>query len=338
MIKYLLLVLGIFIVVVSSILVQASDPSNNSQIEIEIVKGSSAAAIQFQLEEKGLLKKGSGFVYLARALGVAKSIQAGSYNISPSDPLYSILWKLRYGKILLPQQVRVTFPEGTSIYKMGIILKESGLSEEAEEFQTLVNEGITEKLRKKHWALFKYISSESLEGYLYPDTYLFFKQEKVESIAEKMLHRFEEVVLPFWEKAKPDTKYSLHEILTLASIVEKEAKVPSERPIIASVFYNRLGANMPLAADPTVKYALERPTKKVFYEQLAVDSPYNTYKRKGLPPGPICNPGIEAIKAAVYPAKTNFYFFVARANGSHIFSKTWQEHERARGLVTTPTR
>jgi len=334
-IKYLLLVLGIFILVFSSILMQASDPSHHSQIEIEIIKGSSAAAIQSLLENRNILKEGSGFVFLARVLGVAKSIQAGLYNFSPSDPLYVILWKLRYGKILTPQQSKVTFPEGTSIYKMGLILKDRGLTEEAVKFQGLVNEGITEKLRKKHWTLFKYISSESLEGYLYPDTYLFFKQETVESIVEKMLARFEELVLPFWEKARPATSYSLHEILTLASIIEKEAQLPAERPIIASVFYNRLKAGMPLAADPTIKYALERPTKRVYLDQLSIDSLFNTYKRKGLPPGPICNPGIESIKAAVYPATTNYFFFVARANGSHIFSKTWQEHQRAR-QTTSP--
>lgn len=122
----------------------------------------------------------------------------------------------------------------------------------------------------------------------------------------------------------------MHEILTLASIIEKEAKVAEERPIISSVFYNRLKIGMPLAADPTVKYALERPTKKVYLDQLSVRSPYNTYRRKGLPPGPICNPGLESIKAAVYPSKTDYFYFVAKPDGSHIFSKTWQEHQKAR--------
>ena len=119
-------------------------------------------------------------------------------------------------------------------------------------------------------------------------------------------------------------------LVTLASIVEKEAKRPEERPVIASVFYNRLKIGMPLAADPTVKYALERPSKHVYLDQLSVKSPYNTYKVRGLPPGPICNPGLDSIKAAVYPAKTNFLFFVAKKDGSHMFSRTWQEHQRAR--------
>ena len=125
----------------------------------------------------------------------------------------------------------------------------------------------------------------------------------------------------------------MHKLLTLASIVEKEAAVSSEEPIIASVFYNRLKIGMPLEADPTVKYALERPTKKVYYDQLEVNSPYNTYKRYGLSPGPICNPGIEAFKSTLYPAQTDFLFFVATKNGSHVFSTNWADHQRARQAV-----
>lgn len=145
-----------------------------------------------------------------------------------------------------------------------------------------------------------------------------------------MLNRFEELVLPFWEKAKKDTSYTLHEIITLASIIEKEAQKKSERKIISSVYHNRLNKKMFLAACPTIKYALDWPTKKVYYEQLDVKSPYNTYKNKGLPPGPIANPGIESIKAAVYPAKTNYYYFVAKKDGSHIFSSTFQGHQQGR--------
>jgi len=231
------------------------------------------------------------------------------------------------------REIRVAFPEGTSIYKMGIILQKTGFKH-WREFQQLVDQGITAELRARHWKIFKYIPSESLEGYLFPDTYNFFPDASAESMAEVMLNRFESVVGPFWDRSgAADAKRSLHEILTLASIVEKEAKKPEERPIIASVFYNRLKIGMALAADPTVKYALERPSKKVYLDQLAVRSPYNTYKVRGLPPGPICNPGLDSIKAAVYPAKTNYLFFVAKKDGSHTFSRTWQEHQRARSLM-----
>jgi UPF0755 protein len=267
-------------------------------------------------------------------LGISKHIQAGKYKFSPSEPLIQIMVRLRNGDIFvpLPKRVWVTFPEGTSIYKMGEILKKAGVKD-YEKFQGLTKEGITEELRERHWGLFKYVPTESLEGFLYPDTYWFFEKAPMEDLVEVMIMRFEEKVLPFWETAQKDTKYSLFEIITLASIIEKEAQKPEERELISSVFHNRLDLGMYLAACPTIKYALGRPTKIVYYEQLEIDSPYNTYKHKGLPPGPICNPGIESIKAAVYPADTDYCYFVAKKDGSHIFSKTGVEHDRARRKV-----
>jgi UPF0755 protein len=296
-----------------------------------IPKGASTRTIQKILEEKGVLRQRSSFAFAARLLQVSKGIQAGEYALSPSDSLYTILQKLKAGEVFQPEMVRkmVTFPEGMSIYKMGEVLRKNGISD-PDKFQGLVKEGITEELRARHWEIFKYIPSESLEGYLYPDTYWFFEKAGVEDVVEIMVSRFEKVVMPFWKKAGKDTKYTLHEIITLASIIEKEAQKKDERAIISSVYHNRLDKNMYLAACPTIKYALNRPTKKVYYEQLEVKSPYNTYKNKGLPPGPICNPGIESIKAAVYPAKTNYYYFVAQKDGSHIFSSTWGEHQKAR--------
>jgi UPF0755 protein len=297
-----------------------------------IPEGSSAYSVQTILEKNGVLKLNSGFALIAKTFGFSKQLHAGKYSFSPSDTFIGILLKLRSGKVIPPHQIRVTFPEGTSIYKMGEILKKQKVSA-PEKFQALVKEGITEKIREKHWDIFKYISSESLEGYLFPDTYSFFENAEVKDITEIMLSRFEEVIMPFWERASKDTEYSLHEVLTLASIIEKEAKVPLERLLVSSVYHNRLKSGMALAACPTIKYALDKPTKKVYKEQLSIDSPYNTYKRKGLPPGPICNPGIDSISAAIYPAVTNYYYFVAKPDGSHIFSKTWWEHQQARQKV-----
>ena len=316
----------------SAVLFQSINVFDFSITKLTIPPGSSARSVQAILEEHEILPPRSSFLMLVRLFRLQDRLRAGDYNFSPSDSLLKIILKLTQGKTLPPKQLRVTFPEGTSIYKMGLSLKDAGFSNWAE-FQALVNEGITGGLRSNHWKIFKYVPSESLEGYLFPDTYQFYADASVEAVAEIMLKRFEAVVIPFWEGSKQDTKLNLHEILTLASIIEKEARVPSEREIIASVFYNRLKIGMPLAADPTIKYALERPTKKVFVDQLSVKSPYNTYKRRGLPPGPICNPGLDSIKAAVYPAKTDYLFFVAKPDGSHTFSKTWQEHQVARGKV-----
>jgi len=314
-----------------AVLFQSINVFDSSITKLTIQPGSSARSVQAILEEHKVLPPRSSFLMMVRLFRLQDRLKAGDYSFSPSDSLLKIILKLTKGKTLPPKQLRVTFPEGTSIYKMGLSLKDAGFSN-WEEFQALANEGITGGLRANHWKIFKYVPSESLEGYLFPDTYQFYTGASVEAAAEIMLKRFEAVVIPFWERSKKDTKLNLHEILTLASIIEKEARVPSERTIIASVFYNRLKVGMPLAADPTIKYALERPTKKVFVDQLSVKSPYNTYKRRGLPPGPICNPGLDSIKAAIYPAKTDFFFFVAKPDGNHTFSKTWQEHQRARLL------
>lgn len=338
--KRLILASGLVVLVLLtyfiSILSQSANNLDQTKYKIDIPTGSAANSVRQILEAKGILRRESSFAIAARLLGSARNIQAGEYEFSPSEPLISILFKLQTGKIVATslRQVKVTFPEGTSIYKMGEILRANGVSD-PDKFQDLVKEGITAELRQQYWDIFKYIPSESLEGYLYPDTYMFFVRDDVATIAEKMVSRFRQVVVPFWLQSKKETKLTLHEILTLASIIEKEAQKPAERPIIASVFYNRLKIGMPLAADPTVKYALERPSKKVFLDQLAVKSPYNTYKVKGLPPGPICNPGLDSIKAAVYPAKTNYLFFVAKSDGAHLFSKTWEEHQKARQRAQT---
>lgn len=311
--KWVLAILAVMLFLFVVLLFQSANPFDRSLYEVSIPKGAAAYTIQRLLEENGIIRPESSFSFAAKVLGLSRQVKAGRYEFSPANTLLTILLKLKKGEVKPPDQLTVVFPEGASIYKMGKILEKAGFTQ-SEKFQSL-----------------------SLEGYLYPDTYFFFAQARVSDLIEKMLGRFEKVVMPFWEKAAKDTKFNLHDILTLASIIEKEAKVASERPIISSVFHNRLRAKMPLAADPTIKYALERPTKKVYHGQLEVDSLYNTYKRRGLPPGPICNPGIESIKAAVYPAKTNYYYFVAKADGSHIFSRNWTEHQKARQKAATPT-
>jgi UPF0755 protein len=320
------------------LLFQSANPLSQEQISIDIPSGATTYGIQSILEDNGVLRKNSGFTFFARLLGYSREIQAGKYRFSPSNTVIGIIVKLKRGEIYIPppEKVWVTFPEGASIYVMGEILEKKGVID-YKKFQALVSEGITGELRANHWAIFKYIPTESLEGYLYPDTYWFFKGAKINTLEELMLKRFEAVVLPFWEKAKKDTKFSLHEVITLASIIEKEAQDPAERPLVSSVYHNRFKAHMYLSACPTIKYSLDRPTKKVYYEQLEVNSPYNTYKHKGLPPGPICNPGIESIKAAVYPAKTEYYYFVSKHDGSHVFSSTWKEHEAAKQKYSTPT-
>lgn len=323
---------GIIVLALFLFLFRPADPLNDAKIIISIPPDTSARTIEKMLKASNLLSPHSIFRLVVRGFNLQNKLKAGDYIFSPAEPLPNILAKLVAGKTVPREEIKVTFPEGTSIYKMSIILKNAGYKNWTE-FQGLINEGVTAARRERHWNIFKYIPSESLEGYLFPDTYQFLKKAPVDEMVEVMIGRFDELVMQNWDKWKEGTNLSLHEIITLASIVEKEAKLESERSTIASVFYNRLKLGMLLAADPTIKYALENPSKKVYLNQLAVNSLYNTYKRKGLPLGPICNPGLKSIKAVIYPARTNYYFFVAKQDGAHIFSKRWQEHQRARATL-----
>jgi UPF0755 protein len=281
--------------------------SNPKSLRVEIKPGSSASSIARVLEDQKVIKNARDFKLIAYLLGSSNKFQAGLYKFKPRTPLYEVILKLKIGQIMAPEPLTVAFPEGTSIYKMGSILEKAGMLD-FENFRKLTKE----------------------EGYLFPDTYIFDKEITAEALANLMRKRFAEVVLPYWEQNKKATKYDLHQILTLASIIDKEAALESERPIISSVFHNRLNINMALDACTTVKYALERPTKIVYFDQLKYPSPYNTYIHRGLPPGPICNPGLASLKAAIYPAKTDYLYFVSNKDGTHTFSATWAEHQKAR--------
>ncbi|MBU0672638.1 MAG: endolytic transglycosylase MltG, partial [Candidatus Margulisbacteria bacterium] len=251
----LVISLAVIIVLFMASLFQSTNPLDQTKYKIAIPRGASTYAVQKILQQKGILKPVSSFSFAARILSLSRGIQAGDYLFSPSDNLFTILMKLKRGEVVPSEQVEVTFPEGASIYRMGEVLKKQGVSD-PKKFKGLVKEGITEPIREKYWHIFKYIPSESLEGYLYPDTYMFFSSAKAEDLVIRMLDRFDAVVMPYWSKVKKDTKYNLHEILTLASIIEKEAANPAERPIISSVFHNRLDIKMALDSCATIKYAL----------------------------------------------------------------------------------
>jgi UPF0755 protein len=298
---------------------------------VNIPNGYGVYQVSNLLLDMGIIDNRYSFNLMISMLGLEDRIKAGVYKFSPSMGMGSIVWKLKVGDVISPPLARIVFPEGTSVYRMGLLLKREGLAD-GEKFKNYIDNAISGDLASRFSFLEK-IPTGSLEGYLFPDTYLVPYDISNALFRDMMLSRFSAVIMPLWKKSSADTSMSLHEIVTLASIVEKEAAVEEERAIISSVFHNRLKKRMYLGADPTVKYALSpfrKPTKKVFYIDLEVDSPYNTYKNLGLPPGPICNPGLASVKAAIYPAQTDYLYFVARKDGTHIFSKTWQEHERAK--------
>ena len=285
-------------------------PGTNDKPQIvEVPRGASSGQIATLLIQKGVIKRKLDFKVAIGLLNLQNTLQAGRYKFPARPMLYNVLLKLRSGRIMGAEPLRITFPEGTSIYKMGSIL-ESNTVECFTDFRELVK--------------------EKLEGYLYPDTYIFERNISAEALAKLMVKRFNEVVIPYWNGNQHNTKYTFEQILTLASIIEKEAALERERPIISSVFHNRMDISMALDSCSTVKYALERPTKIVYFDQLKYPSPYNTYTHRGLPPGPICNPGLNSIKAAIYPAKTDYLYFVANKDGSHTFSSSFGGHQKAR--------
>ncbi|HEU4747061.1 MAG TPA: endolytic transglycosylase MltG, partial [Gemmatimonadaceae bacterium] len=184
------------------------------------------------------------------------------------------------------------------------------------------------------------IPTETLEGYLFPDTYAFPAGTTASQAVREMVRGFERRWQPEWDSLLPERKVNRHDMVTMASLVEKEARVPEERPVIAAVYYNRLRKGMLLQADPTVQFAMGRHVARVMYKDLATKSPYNTYLHAGLPPGPIASPGAASLAAAANPAKVDYLYFVARPDGRHVFTQTLAQHNNAirriRGLPPLP--
>lgn len=282
-------------------------------------------ACGFDVDER-LFRLGS------RWFGLDRRIQAGEYSVRAAMSTRTLFDLFRRGEVV---QYRVTIPEGFTAKEIASRLAAHGLVAK-DRFLKLVGRpelvfpgGLPEELK----------GITSLEGYLYPDTYVFTGVSSEEDIARTMVKRFLEVALPLYHKSSLAGSHSLGDLVTLASIVEGEAAVDRERPVIAGVFLNRLERRMPLESCATVEYALGVHKEVLSLKDVAVDSPYNTYRNLGLPPTPIANPGRKSLAAAMNPARgVPYLFFVARGDGSHVFSRTFAEHRRAQAAVADLTR
>lgn len=294
--------------------VQPADMAGSEQVVL-VEEGISLRQVAANLEDKGIIKNKTFFLLWARLKGYGKRIKSGEYSLSPAMAPVKIFDILTKGIIITHP---VTFPEGFSAKQIGETLSQK-IDIDKSEFLSLVNDPA---ILNKHG-----ISARSLEGYLYPDTYNFSRAQSPESIIDVMVERFNEVISPFQERIK-GTGMTLEEVVILASIVEKETGKADERPLIASVFLNRLQTGMRLESDPTVIYGIEDFNGNLTRSDLKRYTPYNTYAIKGLPPGPISNPGIESIRAVLYPADTDYLYFVSKNDGSHYFSRTLEEHNR----------
>jgi UPF0755 protein len=302
---------------------------DDATVQIEIPPGTSAQQIGNDLHAAGLIRSPFAWRLWIRWQTFTQrdgSFLAGTYEISPTDSLEAIATQIWNGEVV---HQSVTIPEGWTIQQMANELDAQGLFS-AEEFIQATQTIPTDQYP---W-LPKNLTN--LEGFLYPDTYQLTDNSTAQSLVNQMLDRFEEVALPIYEAGRKESPYSLLEWVTLASIVEKEAVVSSERPLIASVFAKRLREDIPLGADPTVEYALriqQTPERPLTFDEVATPSPYNTYMNVGLPPGPIASPGLASLEASLNPEDTEFLFFMARYDGTHIFSRTLAEHEAAKALV-----
>lgn len=283
---------------------------------IAVQEGMSLKEAADRLEDEGVITNRTLFMLWARLMGYSKRIKAGEYRLSSSMAPIRIIDILTRGVIITHS---VTIPEGFSMKQIAALLSEKGLSDE-KEFLSLAEDPET---LKKHG-----ISGPSLEGYLYPDTYHFGKGLSASTIIDTMIRRFRQVVEPYTERIE-GSGMTMEEVLTLASIVEKETGSAEERPVIASVFLNRMRKHMRLESDPTVIYGISKFSGNLRREDLSEPTLYNTYVIRGLPPGPIASPGLESIKAILFPKETDYLYFVSKNDGSHFFSKTIEEHNRA---------
>lgn len=269
------------------------------------------------LHEKGIIKNPDKFMLFARIKGYDKNIKAGEYILSPSMTPKDILETIVAGKIHLR---KLTIPEGYSLRQIARTVAEEGFAAEAEFLDSATNPS----LASSHG-----IEAKTFEGYLYPETYYFPKDTTTENIISAMVKRFWVVFKPEWKEQAKTIGFSIHQVITLASIIEKETGAAFERPLISSVFHNRLKRKMRLESDPTVIYGINDFGGNLTRKHLSEPTPYNTYKIKGLPPGPIANTGVKSIEAALYPADTKFLYFVSKKDGTHHFSTNIKDHNEA---------
>lgn len=291
-------------------------PQPVQEVVVEIDEGEPAALIADKLVNHGVIRSKWPFIIYARLRRIDNELSWGKYLFSGRLSTRDVVHILMEGRVVLR---RVTIPEGSMIDDTARVLVRRGFGEYQTYIELCNDPDFAEELTG--------FPVRTLEGFLYPETYNF-----AEEASEEFIIRF--LVRTFFNRTSAlyipdDFKYTFYEMVTLASIIEKEARYNDEKPLIASVFLNRLDIGKRLQADPTVAYALSQKgieRTRIFYVDLEVDSPYNTYRREGLPPTPICSPSITSMQAVLEPAESDFFYFFADRQGRHIFSKTYREH------------
>ncbi|MBI4812685.1 endolytic transglycosylase MltG [Candidatus Falkowbacteria bacterium] len=318
MVLILVIAAGGFFYVYHRIQTPAAMVGENRQITIE--KGLSIKQIAARLEGDGLINSVFYFETYVYFEGI-NSLQAGDYVLNPSMSIPEIATALS-GGLVNRDEVRVTIPEGFTVKQIDERLAQFGLIKPGELLNFDAGPFLPQPLGSNGYH--RLVSEE--EGYLFPDTYIFDRNSSAKDIWQKMYDNFNKKVAFEMLTEILGQRRSLYDIVILASIVQQEASITEEMPRIAGVFYNRLAINMPLQSDATVNYITGKGMRRASMEDTKIDSSYNTYKYKGLPPGPICNPGLDAIMAAIWPEKSDYYYFLHPLNAPTVFSKTEAEH------------
>ncbi|MHB1296747.1 MAG: endolytic transglycosylase MltG [Anaerolineae bacterium] len=319
-------ILGVYLDVRHEDVSTASQPDDDREITFIVEAGDTLTKVAMSLEDIGLISDSDLFTRVVQYAELEGNIEAGVYLLRGNMTMEQVMRELQHGSV---PGAQVTIPEGWRAEEIGALLEDLNVvSNDA--FMAAVQAGRSDL---DYAADRPADRTSSLEGYLFPDTYQFPLESSADKVVEVLLQNWALRVDPELRRKAADRGMTIYEVLTLASIVEREAVVPAERPVIASVFYNRLESGMPLQADPTVQYArgVNAATGRwwediTLEEANALQSPYNTYVNPGLPPGPICNPGLASIEAVLEPAETDYLYFRASSDGSHAFSTTFEEH------------
>ena len=299
---------------------KALDSNDTQTVSVIISSGSSTGQIGQILEEEGIISSADKFKIWSRIKGYDSQYKAGTYTLSPSMDFQEIADIIVSGKVTT---VNFTIPEGYTIYQTASAIAAKGLGD-YDTLVSLIEAGDFEYDFLKD----AQNNKNKLEGYLFPNTYTVDEGMNEEQIIKVMLDQFEKQ--PYKVYAESGSSYSLNDIITVASIIERECKVDEERPLVASVIYNRLAKGMPLQMCSTVQYVLGKQKEVLTYADTRIESPYNTYTNTGLPPGPICSPGLAAIKAALNPADTDYLYFVLseKLDGTSNFSSDYAQFEK----------
>jgi UPF0755 protein len=310
-------VLGILLAFYSLILLWPQGNPYDS-VKVTIPKGASLKEVSTTLQDYNIIRNERSFLLAVKTLGYEKDMPAGRFKLVKASTNFDIIDQLVNG---IQVNKRVTILEGWTIDVIAEELHDK-IGIDQDEFKS----ACTNELLLWKWG----ISEKTVEGYLFPNTYLFSEEEDVQDIIGRMINEYKQRITLEFRDRMQELGMEEKEIITLASIIEGEAIYDKERAIISGVYHNRLNIGMRLQADPTIQYIINDSPRRLLNKDLKIKSPYNTYLNKGLPPGPINNPGIESIKAALYPAETDYIYFVARGDGFHTFSRTKEEHNIAK--------